>query len=185
MQMKRNKTNSRRAFTLIELVIVMVIMAILAAVAFVRYSGEGQTSLNLAAERIAGDIRYMRSLAVSSGKVHGLRFNQIPGSDNFVSYYLNYRDSPGVYPEYSDPTHINPVNFANDYRGVTGVWIGREPWFITYDLAFDHEGVPHIDFELVEPLNDYFYIRFRKGDATKQIVVTPNTGGVKVEDWTP
>jgi prepilin-type N-terminal cleavage/methylation domain-containing protein len=64
----------RGGFTLAELAIVMVITAVLAIVVYPTLAGLGAFPVSAAARRLAQDLRYARSLAMSTHAVCGVRF---------------------------------------------------------------------------------------------------------------
>jgi len=84
--------NRRSGFTLVELLIVIVVMGILAAVAIPRFSSN-QRSAYTTVRKIVSDLRYTRSLAISSGNRHYLVFtDQVSGS--YTKYKIYKRSNP-------------------------------------------------------------------------------------------
>ena len=76
---------NRSGFTLIELLIIVVLMGIMAAIAIPRFSSNQRTAYTTV-RRIVSDLRYTRSLAISSGNRYYLQFtDQVSGS------YTKYR----------------------------------------------------------------------------------------------
>jgi len=71
----RNKSG----FTLIELLIIVVLMGIMAAIAIPRFSSN-QRAAYTTAQKIVSDLRYTRSLAISSGYSYYLQFTKVNGS---------------------------------------------------------------------------------------------------------
>jgi prepilin-type N-terminal cleavage/methylation domain-containing protein len=63
------------AFTLIEIIAVVVILAIAALIAIPAFSGASQMQVKAAADKLAADIEYAKSLAVTTQKVHRVTFN--------------------------------------------------------------------------------------------------------------
>ena len=70
--LKHFYNSSRRAFTLIELIVVIVIMAIAAVLAVPMMSSAADMQLQAAANMLAADIEYAKNLAVSRQKNHAV-----------------------------------------------------------------------------------------------------------------
>jgi prepilin-type N-terminal cleavage/methylation domain-containing protein len=74
------QTKGSAGFTLIEIIVVVVILAIAALIAVPAFSGAAQMQLKAAAEKLAADIEYAKSLAVTTQKVHRVTFNTVTGT---------------------------------------------------------------------------------------------------------
>jgi len=106
-------TRRRSGFTLVELVIVVAILFMMLAVAMpLFFQIIAQRRLTGAVERVATDLRYVQSLAVTQGLVHRLH----SGADGAVGL-------PGEY-------RLERDNGA-------GGWVALDGW---YKLSSDYEG---------------------------------------------
>ena len=65
---------SRRAFTLIELVAIMIVVGLLSAVVFINLGSHQAVKLDAAAQKVAADIKYAKSLALSTAQWYGVEF---------------------------------------------------------------------------------------------------------------
>jgi Tfp pilus assembly protein FimT len=83
----RNKSG----FTITEALLSVLILGILAAVALPRIDFFGGKSSYIASRNIVSDLRYTRTLAVTSGTRHYLKLLP-PGGPNYNSYEI-YKDS--------------------------------------------------------------------------------------------
>lgn len=84
--MKRDK-----GFTLIEALMIISIIAILSALAIPRFASVGKKSAYMVSRQIVVDMRYARSLAVTTGTTHIIKFFPAGGS-NYSSYGI-FRDA--------------------------------------------------------------------------------------------
>jgi type II secretion system protein H len=88
---------NRSGFTLIELLFVILIIGILAAAAIPRI-GSGEKSAYSSARQIVADLRYTRTLAVTTGQRHYLRFVLVGGKYTSYEIYVDPTD-PTVYTD--------------------------------------------------------------------------------------
>lgn len=121
-------TSSRRAFSLIELVLVLSIVAIVAAIALPRY-GRSTTRyrVELAAQRIIADLDYARSYARQTSQGVTVQFGD--GADQ-----LDIPAAPGLKPGSAYQTQLA----AEPYRvAITSPSFGGDA-----DVIFDGYGMP-------------------------------------------
>ena len=83
---------NRSGFTFVEAILVIVITGILAGIAIPRLDLFGRKSVYITARQIVTDLRYTRTLAVTSGTRHYLRFLPAGGVDGEYTSYAIYRD---------------------------------------------------------------------------------------------
>jgi prepilin-type N-terminal cleavage/methylation domain-containing protein len=81
MDRKMKHKRVRYAFTLIELMVVIVILAIAAAVVVPLTSSAGTMQLRSAANVVAADLEYAKSMAISRGTIYGVVFD--PGAESY------------------------------------------------------------------------------------------------------
>lgn len=86
--MKRRIYINERGFTAFEIIIVMVIVGILAAVSVPRITSLIKTHGYLEARQIVAEMRYTRTLAITSAKDHRLRFITPPSGASFTEYRI-------------------------------------------------------------------------------------------------
>lgn len=129
----------KRAFTLIELVMVMVLIAIMAATVSVVISSYQTQHLRAAVERIANDLRYAKSLALSSSKWTGIAFQASPTNTYNIYQTDGTTDTKIKFPQY--PTQDYIVNLNNDYKGVgissVNISSGSKVEFDPYGTPYD------------------------------------------------
>ncbi len=184
----------KKGFTLIELVITIVVLAVIATTFFLRHQDNDGIKVFNAAERVAADIRYMRSLAISESRYFGVQFSYYAGPGGIASF-LVYIDDSGNLAYYTDPTH-NTGNSgiclltSSDLGGVA-FGPNAVDGTMYYFIVFDHEGKPMVGqnsgFKIINlvPLPDVYSIVFNKGSSYKQVRIKPNTGEVRVRDYAP
>ncbi len=131
-------TRRRSGFTLIELVMAMAILVMMLTVAMpLFYQIITQRRLAGAVERVATDLRYMQSLAVSQGLVHRLH----SGTDGAVGRPGEYRlerdngvggwDAVGTWYKLSSDYDGSSLQSIKDHGGTT---------LSTYDVRFSSQG---------------------------------------------
>lgn len=143
MMLKKNRSSSYPAFTLIELVTVIAVLAVLAVFVggpTLSYIADMRSSA--AASRLASDIRYMQRVALGSGLRTWIDFDV--GADRY-SLYVEDPANPGkagrvptVHP--LDKT-TNALQFGSGPFG--GVSIVSADFNSTTELEFDSFGVPY------------------------------------------
>jgi len=123
--------NPYSGFTLIELIMVVVVLIVLATVIGPKISDTLKgTRVNTAARKIATDIRYAQSLAISTQALHGVIFNPNPANT-----YSIYSPSSAniIWNQFSGGLYTVQLN-AGEYDGVT---IDG-----SYEVTFDALGSP-------------------------------------------
>ncbi len=101
---------SRDAFTLIEILVVVVIIAIAAMMAIPMMSSAGSMQVRSAANMIAADLEYAKSMAISRGQSFSVVFNTAQES-------YEIRDESGAVISHPVKKGFNYiVDFQNDSR---------------------------------------------------------------------
>jgi type II secretory pathway pseudopilin PulG len=122
----------RRAFTLAEMLMVVVIL-IIAALAII--PSAGSAAAQAAADIVAADLEYAKSMAVSRGQSYSVAFYideekyEVKDPDDAI---IGHPIKPGNYV----------VNFAQDSR-LAGVEIESVDFDSTSEIVFDYLGSPH------------------------------------------
>ena len=154
--------NRRSAgFSLIELIMVLVLAGILAATAVVYWPGDG-INVSAQAEQLAGDIRYLQSLAMTHGQRTRINF----GADRY--WFSNLDGS---------------TRLTHPAIGTSEVLLDRGTALTSpYPyLIFSSDGVPYIDTALPgNPLTADAVITLSAGGASRSIRISPDTGKVTV-----
>jgi len=155
--------NREWGFTLIELIVVIVILLILSAVIAPKITDViTGTRINTAARKIASDIRYAQSLAISAQTTYGVIFN--PNPTNTYSLYQNTSATIITNP-FSGGLYTVQLN-TGEYDGVT---ING-----SYEVKFDSLGSPTLG-------GGSSVIISNNGAApTRTITVAANTGKVSI-----
>jgi type II secretion system protein H len=123
-------------FTLAELIIVLVILGIIAAIAVPMYSSAASAQLKTAANVIASDLEYAKSMAISTGQTYQVDFDTAAES-------YSTKDSAGAV--IAHPVHIGAsyiVNFASDSR-LNKVDIVSTTFGAGDTIKFDYLGAPY------------------------------------------
>ncbi len=153
----------RKGISLFEITIVMLVLGILAAVAAPRFSGSFQSSkLVAAANRIAGDLDYVRRVALNEGKT--TTFHCDATSDRYWSGEVSFPQFPGQLLNVNIKAVDHPTfELKADFDGQAS-------------LSFDFEGVPHVG---STPLQNGS-ITLTSGSRTLVIQIAAGTGDTTV-----
>lgn len=164
----------KSAFTLIELVMVIVLIAIMAATVSVVISSYQTQHLRAAAERIASDLRYAKSLALSSARWHGAAFQAAP-----VNTYNLYETDGTTDTNLKKPEDMSKdfiINLVSEYQGVTltAVNIGGGS-----KVEFSPYGVPFTD-KNGSAIAAAGVITLSGNGSTVTAVISPESGRVSI-----
>jgi prepilin-type N-terminal cleavage/methylation domain-containing protein len=170
--MRKNGQYALPAFTLVEVIIVLMIIGIIAAVAIPLYTSAASMQLKTAADMIACDLEYAKSMAMSTGKNYSVVFNTIT-----ESYRINDANNQ-VIPH---PVHIGAnyiVSFTTDNR-LNKVNIVTAVFGSTTTVKFDYLGTPCDGAGAA--LNNNGTVMLRAGGNTLTVKVEPVTGYVSID----
>jgi len=170
---RRRNTNS--GFTVIEIIIVVVIIAIAAMMAIPMMASAAGTQIRSAANMIAGDLEYAKSMAISRGQNFSVLFDKAA-----ESYRIENQDGNVI---------AHPVKKGFDY-----VIDFREGRLDKVDIAdalfdpgssntitFDYLGSPYSGTGTSDPLNSGA-ISLQAGGTTATVNVEPVTGFISTEN---
>jgi prepilin-type N-terminal cleavage/methylation domain-containing protein len=162
----------RSGFTVIELVIVIVIIAIAAMVAIPIMSSASSFQIRSAANMIAADLEYAKTMAISKGRTFSVVFDVTA-----ESYRIEDQNDTIIrHPVKKGFDYI--VDFRNDSR-LSKVDIETVDFDTTCQIKFDYLGSPSDGAN--NPLNTGV-ISLRAGQMTATINVEPVTGFISIQD---
>jgi len=158
-------------FTLIELIVVIVILGIAAAIVVPMASSASGMQLRAAANMVAADLEYAKSLAIGTGQKHSWEFV------DSKSYKIV--DASGATVEHPVKNSPYVVNFSGDGRldqvSITNVDFGD-----SFNIVgFDYLGTPS---NSSSGLSSEGVITLTAGEVSKTVRVQPVTGFVTISD---
>jgi prepilin-type N-terminal cleavage/methylation domain-containing protein len=164
----------KNAFTFVELIVVMVILSIVALLAIPMISSAADVQVRSAANMIAADLDYAKSMAITTQRNYWVVFD--PANESYEVH-----DSDGVIEH---PVNVGSdfvVDLANDSR-LSRVDIvsadfdpGSQP-----SVTFDYLGSPYSGTSTANLLNSGV-ISLGAGSFTMTVTVEPMTGYVTVQ----
>ena len=125
-----------RGFTLTELIVILSLLGILSWLAFPKMAAMDEIKLDTAGRRLANDLRYAQSLAISKRVIHGILF------DAALEKYTVF--APTAATPITDPAD-RARGMVVDYTRRTeflGVLIQSATFGTTPGVTFDYFGVP-------------------------------------------
>lgn len=177
-------------YTIIELVIVVAILGVIAAVAVPSMSSGTDARLRLAADDVAGAIRYARSEAIRTRDAHGVTISQVTQKVTVEKYDLTTAPISVLFTM-TQPVDKRPYDFNVNTRSTTQdvtISNSQDPFNYTglgrrQSLIFDGYGTPkwivgsapttHL---LVEGV-----VELSLGNRTLSVNIDPITGRVTVQ----
>ncbi|HZI89012.1 MAG TPA: GspH/FimT family pseudopilin [Candidatus Polarisedimenticolia bacterium] len=161
-----------RGFTLTELVVIVTILGVLSWIAYPKMVAMDEIKLDAAARRLAGDLRYAQTLAMSRRVVHGILFNA--AQEKYTVFAPNAA-TPVTDPADRARTLIVDYTSRTEFKGVqvTTAAFGTTP-----GVTFDYYGVPR-DTAGVDLTSDGVVVLSYQGNSDS-ILVAPQTGTVTV-----
>jgi len=160
------------AFTLIEVLMVVALLVIAAVAALPLISSAGSVAVQAAADVLAADLEYAKSMAMSRGEPYSVEFYiddekyEVQDQGGTVIDHPIKKGFTYVVNFATDP-RLNQVNIASvDFDGST-----------TLEIKFDYLGSPHTvnGSNLVE-LVDPGVITLTRGSMTWTVSIEPVTG---------
>ncbi len=161
------------AFTMIEIIIVVVIIAIAAMTVVPMMSSAASMQIRSAANMIAADLEYAKSMAISRGQYYSVVFDK-----NAETYEI--RDQSGSVIQHPVKKGDFIINFGSDSRldKVNIVDADFDP-DSSQTITFDYLGSPYSGTGISEQLNSGV-ISLQAGIITKTIRVEPVTGFISI-----
>jgi prepilin-type N-terminal cleavage/methylation domain-containing protein len=161
-----------RGFSLTELIVIIAILGVLSWLAFPKMSAMDEIKLDAAARRLAGDLRYAQSLAMSRRVIHGILFD--PALEKYTVF------APSAATPITDPADRARTMIV-DYTSRTefkGVLLQSATFGTTPGVTFDYFGVPR-DTAGVDLSSTGTVVLAYQGQ-TDTVFVAPQTGMVTV-----
>jgi len=150
----------RSAFTLIEIMIVIVIIGIAAAMAIPTISSAGSFQIRSAANLVAADLEYAKSMAISRGRPYKVVF-----STTTESYQIQDPNGAVVTPPgRKNTTQFGPAGQLNDVAIASVSFNGAQT------VTFDYLGSP----------DNGGSVGLQASGITKTVTVTPVTGFISI-----
>ncbi|HYQ89880.1 MAG TPA: GspH/FimT family pseudopilin [Candidatus Binatia bacterium] len=161
-----------RGFSLTELIVILSILGILSWIAYPKMSAMDEIKLDAAARRLAGDLRYAQSLAMSRRVIHGILFD--PALEKYTVFAPN-ASTPITDPADRARTMIVDYTSRTEFRGVL---VQTAAFGTTPGVTFDYFGVPR-DTAGVDLSSTGTVVLSYQGQ-TDTVFVAPQTGMVTV-----
>jgi type II secretion system protein H len=158
-------------FTLLEIIVVLLILAIAAAMVVPMMSSGAETQVLAAAQMVAADLEYAKSMAITRGRFYRVSFDSTE-----QNYQLEDQDGAVI---------AHPVNKGFNYEidfdsgRLDGVQINSVDFDGTTQVRFDSLGSPYNGDG--SPLNSGV-ITLQAGTWTQTIRVEPVTGVITIDD---
>jgi prepilin-type N-terminal cleavage/methylation domain-containing protein len=159
-------------FTIIELLIVVVIIAIAALVAIPMMTSADSFQIRSAANMIAADLEYAKTIAISRGQRFSVVF------DKTTESYRIEDESGAVIAHPVKKGFDYIIDFQNDSR-LNKVDIEDVNFDTTSEVTFDYLGSPYDGDD--NPLNSGV-ISLRAGQMTVTVNIEPVTGFISIVD---
>lgn len=160
------------AFTVIEILIVVVLLGIAAMIVVPMMSSAASMQIRSAANMIAVDLEYAKSMAISRGQVFSVVF------DTATESYRIEDQSGSVIPHPVKKGFDYIIDFQNDTR-LNRVDIVGANFDATNEVKFDYLGSPYNGAD--NPLNNGI-VSLAAGGFTKTVAVEPVTGYISVSN---
>ena len=161
---------SARGFTLTELIVILSIVGILSWLAYPKMAAMDEIKVDVAARRLAADLRYAQSLAMSKRVIHGILFE--PAIERYTVFAPN-ASSPITDPADRAKTMRMDYTSRTEFRGVL---IQSAAFGATPGVTFDYFGVPR-DTGGADLTTSGRVVLTYQG-VTDTVIVAPQTGMV-------
>ncbi|MFA5239932.1 MAG: GspH/FimT family pseudopilin [Phycisphaerae bacterium] len=158
-------------FTLAEVLLVVLIIAIAAMIAVPMIGSSADMQIRSAANMIAADLEYAKSMAIGRQKNYSVVFNPAGG-------YYEVHDPNGIIEHPVKKGFDYKVDFSSNSR-LNNVVIDSADFDSSNTITFDYLGSPYSGSGISNPLNGGT-ISIRAGNFTMNINVEPVTGFISI-----
>jgi len=173
------RTNNARSFTLMELAVATTIMVLIAMIAAPKLFNNRDHRLPRATHELALHIKMARDLAMATRRRTWVDFD--PSSETY-DVYIEHPSQPGrdnrIYVEH--PVTGQDFRVVLDQGVLEDVRIDSASFLERSEVEFDRLGSPHNGLG-IPLLNEDGQVTLRQEARTRQVRVTPVTGGVREE----
>jgi len=159
-------------FTLAEILLVVLIIAIAAMIAVPMMGSMDSVQIRSAANMIAADLEYAKSMAISRQEDYSVVFP--------ANSYYEVHDQNGIIKHPVKKGFDYKVDFSGDSR-LDKVVIESADFDSSNTITFDYLGSPYSGSGTSNPLNSGT-ISIRAGDFTMTVSVEPVTGFISITD---
>ncbi len=168
----------RGGFTLVEIIIVIMIIGIAAFLAVPMFSSAADIQISTAANIIASDLEYVKSLAITRQKNYSVIFD--PANESYRVVETSIPGTPIPHPIKPGATFV--VTFTGDSR-TNHVNIVDANFDADADktITFDYLGTPYRDNSGVLPLTANGQISLSADTFVMTVVVEPVTGYITIQ----
>lgn len=160
------------AFTLIEIMVIVVILSIAALIAIPVFSGAGEMQLRAAADKLAADMEYAKSLAVTTQRNHKVIFNT-----NTESYEIRDASNNLVTDPVKKGSFI--VTYPSEGR-LNKVGVRQVDFNGTATVQFNYTGAP-LDANGNALTSAHSTVVIEAGNHQITIKVEPVTGYISIQ----
>jgi len=171
--MKLSSRFQKRGFTLIEIIMVVVILGIVAFMAVPMVSNAADVQVRAAANRIAANIDYAKSMAITHQRSYSVVFD--PANESYEVQdesgdVIDHPVNPGSFVvDFSTDSNLSRVNLVDvDFDSDSD-----------HAITFDYLGSPYSGLDTTSPLNTG-QITLTADNFTLVVNVEPVTGYVTI-----
>jgi len=179
--MKINSTDNlmqnaclRSGFTLIEIIVVIVIISIAAAMAVPMMSSADDIQLRSAANKLAADLEYAKSMAISRGKCYSIIFDE--SAESYKICVMGDTD-PITHP-------VRKGDYQEQFGGtsrLSKVEVSDADFDDQDSITFDYLGCPYSGLDMSTPLNSGT-VTLTAGDDTINVNIEAVTGYISTSN---
>ena len=167
------KNMDKKAFTLVEMIILVIILSIIALGALPMIGSASTMQVKAAANKIAADLEYAKSMAISRQKNYSIVFDI-----NNETYQI--QDSNGVIQDPMQTSKDFVVDFKKDSR-ICNVNVLSVNFDSAVAITFDYLGSPYSGTTSSNALiNGSNGITLKAGNTQMEILVEPVTGYINI-----
>ena len=173
LELRCRMTKSKYAFTIIEIIVVVVIISIAAMMAIPMISSAASTQVRSAANMLAADLEYARSISISRGNNYSVVFDK-------ANETYSIQDSDGNIIQHPVRKGDYSVDFTT--HGNLGDVLIHDVVFNpgpTQTVTFDYLGSPYSGATTLSPVNSG-EIQLKAGAITMKVTVEPVTGYITI-----